>query len=94
MDDISRAIGSLEASVKAVAASQDTLQKHVKTMEDDISTVKVDTAFIKLSLSELGPAARKINNWEQRMIGVGLVVASGGGVATLLLTKLKDWIIG
>lgn len=94
MDDVSRAIGALEASVKAVAANQVAIQESVKTVEDDISAVKVDTAFIKLALSEIGPAAKKINNWEQRMVGMGLLMAFLGGTATLLLTKLKDWVIG
>lgn len=94
MDDVSRAIGALEASVKAVVKNQVEIQAAVKAVENDISSVKVDTAFIKLSLSQIGPAAKKLNNWEQRMIGIGLLVASSGGIVTLFLTSLKDWIIG
>ena len=94
MDDVSRAIGSLESSVKTIGEDQKAVQLSVKTVENDVTTIKQDLVHIKKVLDEIAPAARKINNWEQRMLGMGTIVALGGGVATLLLTKVKELVFG
>lgn len=94
MDDVSRAIGSLEASVQSIKEGQVDVTTSVKAVEDHIHTLKQDVAIIKTTLQEIGPAAKKINNWEQRMLGIGGLMAFAGGFATLLLTKLRDYIIG
>jgi prophage DNA circulation protein len=94
MDDVSRAIGALEASVRDIKEGQATVTATVKEVEKHIHTVKSDVVIIKTALAEIGPAAKKINNWEQRMLGIGGIMAFAGGFATLLLTKLRDYIIG
>lgn len=93
MDDVSRAIGALESSVKAIKEGQVEVTGSVRSMEDDISVVKQDVAVIKVMMQDIAPSAKKINNWEQRMLGIGMLVASGGGIAALVLTRLRDWIL-
>lgn len=81
LDEISVAIGRLTADVSYLRAAVDPL--------DDL---KSDVKEIKANVEAMQPVVKKVQRWEQRIIGVSAVISAivtvvGAG----LLGKIKEW---
>lgn len=92
IDEISRAIGSLEAQLGNLT---DMLTKHVATseatrrtmhkLEEDVRTMKEDVA-------EMRPVIKKVERWEQRALGISAGVSAVVAIIGVnLADKLRGW---
>lgn len=81
LDEISVAIGRLTADVSYLRAAVDPL--------DDL---KSDVKEIKANVEAMQPVVKKVQRWEQRIIGVSAVISAiVTVVGTGLLSKIREW---
>lgn len=81
LDEVSRAIGALQAQTKALTDAQEKHGAETTAMRKDVADMKTSLALIETNVKSFAPAAKKIQKWEQRAIGVSLVGGLLGGTA-------------
>lgn len=81
LDEISQAIGSLQANVTFLTVQV-----------APIADLKADVSDIKDDMAAMRPVVKKVERWEQRIIGISAVVSAIITiVGTGLLAKIKGW---
>ena len=89
LDEVSLAIGELKSLTAQLVKQTDAHEKETKRIGDDLKTLSADMKVVKSDVSAMKPVVRKVQNWEQRAIGVSLIGGLfGGGV----LASIKGWL--
>lgn len=88
LDEISRSIGVLQAQVAALATQQTAHVGEAARIRDQVTEMTVCMRQIQVDVAEFKPAARKIQKWEQRGIGIGLF---GGLIGSWIAFHFKGW---
>lgn len=88
-DEISRAIGALEAQNALILDAQRVHSTEATRIRDEIRSLGADLKVVKADVAAFKPAAKKVERWEQRAVGVGLFSGLvGGGVLAYIRGKL------
>jgi len=91
IDEVSHAIGALEASVANLTRLVGTNNALTEAVRDDVARLKTDVAAIKHDVGSMQPIVRKVEKWEQRVAGVAAAVA---GLTTFGAPYLADKLKG
>lgn len=76
IDEVSRAIGALQASVTHLSSLVATNNEVTEAVREDVAKLKTDVATIKADVGLMKPVVRKVEKFEQRVLGVSAFVAA------------------
>ena len=88
LDEISRAIGALEAQNAMILRSQERHNAETDAIRTDLQTLSTDMQVVKKGVKDFEPVAKKVRQWEQRAVGMSLL---GGLVGSWVLAQFRGW---
>lgn len=91
LDDISAAIGALRAQTDHLMRAQEKHSEETTEIRREMQTVSADLRVVKADVAAFKPAAKKVEKWEQRAVGMSLLSGFLGSGALAWL-KSKGWI--
>lgn len=89
MDEISRAIGSLEASVQDIAKNMEDQSSKIDQLSTSVTTLVTKVQQTDKDVSELKPSVDKLNAAHHKMLGIVAVISF---VGTFFFNFLKSLI--
>lgn len=91
LDEISAAIGELRAQTTVLLRLQERHSDETADIRLELQTVSTDLKIVKQDVATFKPAAKKVEKWEQRAVGMSVL---GGlfGSGVLAWLKSKGWI--
>jgi chromosome segregation ATPase len=88
LDQIFHAIGRLEAQTEEIGRKQDEHSVETKAVREDLGELKASLTQVKAEVATAMPVVKRVQKWEQRVLGISLVGGLFGGG---LLAQIKGW---